>query len=67
MASNCQCQWSAWHLNIPLKVTILITMTTNHTPKFLLVLCPDPTHKGRGSGYTSPISWASASAEALQL
>ena len=30
-----------------------------------LVSCPDPTHKGRGSGYTSPISWASRSAEAL--
>jgi len=24
-----------------------------------------PTHKGRGSGYASPISWASGSAEAL--
>jgi len=31
----------------------------------ILVSCPDPTHKGRGSGYTSPISWASGSAEAL--
>ena len=31
----------------------------------VLVSCPDPTHKGRGSGYTSPISWASGSAEAL--
>ena len=30
-----------------------------------IALCPDPTHKGRGSGYTSPISWASGSAEAL--
>ena len=31
----------------------------------VLVSCPDPTHKGRGSGYTNPISWASGSAEAL--
>ena len=30
-----------------------------------VVSCPDPTHKRRGSGYTSPISWASGSAEAL--
>jgi len=31
----------------------------------VLVLCPDPTHEGRGSGYASLISWASRSAEAL--
>ena len=30
-----------------------------------LVSCPDPTHEGRGSGYASPISWTSGSAEAL--
>jgi len=31
----------------------------------MIASCPDPTHKGRWSGYTSPISWASGSAEAL--
>ena len=30
-----------------------------------IVSCPDPTHEGRASGYTSLISWASGSAEAL--
>jgi len=34
-------------------------------PQLIIVWCPDPTHKGRGSGYTSLISWASGSAEAL--
>jgi len=31
----------------------------------LVVSCTDPTHKVRGSGYTSLISWASRSTEAL--
>jgi len=35
------------------------------SPYTKIVSCPDPTHKGRGSGYTSLISWASGSAEAL--
>jgi len=26
-------------------------------PVKMLISCPDPTHEGRGSGYTSPISW----------
>jgi len=34
-------------------------------PQLIIVSCPDPTHKGRRSGYTSLISWASGSAEAL--
>ena len=34
-------------------------------PVKMLVSCPDPTHEGRGSGYTSPISWASGIAKAL--
>jgi len=29
-----------------------------------IVSCTDHTHEGRGSGYTSPVSWASGSAEA---
>jgi len=40
-------------------------MITTYTCWDELVPYPHPTHEGRGSGYTSPISWASGSAEAL--
>jgi len=46
-------------LEVPSKALTQCTVYRN------IVSCPDPTHKGRGSGYTSPISWASGRTEAL--
>jgi len=37
----------------------LLALSTNSLPSsHLLISCPDPTHKGKGSGDTNPNSWA---------
>ena len=59
----CLVKYFKWLLKV-IK-SLVLDQTTKGTSENVVVSCPDPTHEGRGSGYTRPISWASGSAEAL--